>query len=127
MYSHLFQSDSRYRRRAGIYAFKGRHSLGYQISELQNHSAQAFADEFQDNVVISESGKAMICDFGSSRMIAPSRTLANITSTPKGTLQFWAPELVSSDEVARHSKATDVWAFGMVVFVCCMSAFYDGI
>lgn len=35
----------------------------------------------------------------------------------EGNESVWAPELVGSDEMARHSKATDVWAFGMTIFV----------
>lgn len=58
----------------------------------------------------------MICDFGSARMVSPSCTLANLSSTVKGTTQFWAPELIETDH-ERHSKETDVWAFGMAVYV----------
>ena len=30
---------------------------------------------------------------------------------------FWAPELLDIEEEVTQSKATDVWAFGMLIFV----------
>ena len=73
----------------------------------------------QDNVIISSEGRALICDFGCSRMLLASRTVAQLTSTTKGTNQFWAPELISvADGEVKQSKETDVWAFGMTVYVC---------
>lgn len=59
----------------------------------------------------------MICDFGTARMLSPSCTLANVTSTVKGTAQFHAPELLNYEVDASHSKETDIWAFGMTVYV----------
>lgn len=58
----------------------------------------------------------MICDFGSARMLAPSCSLANLSSNMKGTTRFWAPQ-PNGAVAARHSRATDVWAFGMTIYV----------
>lgn len=62
----------------------------------------------------------MIADFGCSRMFFASRSLAKVTATTKGTVLFWAPELldIDNDEIpVPQTKATDVWAFGMTVYV----------
>lgn len=67
--------------------------------------------------MISAKRSALICDFGCSRMFYPSRSLANVTTTTKGTNLFWAPELLDIDQTVQQSKATDVWAFGMTVYV----------
>lgn len=56
----------------------------------------------------------MICDFGTARMLMSSLTLANLTGTSKGTLLFLAPELFEGE---MHSEKSDVWAFGMTVYV----------
>ena len=66
---------------------------------------------------MSAVGKALICDFGCARMIVASRTMAGVTSTVKGTHSFWAPELLDLDRPGKHSKETDVWAFGMTTYV----------
>ena len=56
----------------------------------------------------------MICDFGCSRLLNASRSLAEVTTTTKGTQQYWAPELIDGVDInAKQSKATDVWSFGM--------------
>ena len=69
--------------------------------------------------MIDVGGRALVCDFGCARMERYSIALANITSTPKGTYTYWAPELVdATDNSSEQSKETDVWAFGMAVYVC---------
>ena len=43
--------------------------------------------------------------------------MAQVTSTEKGPNLFWAPELFDIKKCMKHSKASDVWAFGMTVYV----------
>lgn len=51
-------------------------------------------------------------------MTLSSRSLVRITSTTKGTVEFWAPELYDYTKGNVHqTKESDVWAFGMTVFV----------
>ena len=51
-------------------------------------------------------------------MVQYTRSLAKATTNLKGTESYWAPELVRySEDVVQQSKATDVWAFGMTVYV----------
>ena len=64
----------------------------------------------------------MLSDFGISRLLINSKTLVGSTSL-RGNMRWMAPELimpVEGDELEHscHTKATDVWAFGMVVYVC---------
>lgn len=49
-------------------------------------------------------------------MLTPSLTLAKLTQSEKGTVHFWAPELLHP-EGTGHTKKTDVWAFGMTIYV----------
>lgn len=57
----------------------------------------------------------MLCDFGISHMILSSETLTSTTGGMKGSLRWMAPELL---EGVKHNVETDIWAFGMVIYVC---------
>ena len=62
--------------------------------------------------------RAVISDFGCSQMAADiSLSLGKATTTTKGTSAFWSPELWKEQGVVRQSKESDVWAFGMTVYV----------
>ena len=68
----------------------------------------------------------MLSDFGVSRLLVNSMTVAG-TSSLKGVMRWMAPELILPNEEiqmkhACHTKATDVWAFGMVVYVSGMDS-----
>ena len=71
----------------------------------------------QDNVVLSADKKALICDFGCARICETSLGLAEFSSSKKGTNRFWAPEMVVSSENVSQTKATDIWALGMTIYV----------
>ncbi|OCB91670.1 kinase-like protein [Sanghuangporus baumii] len=73
-----------------------------------------------DNVVISDAGEPLLCDFGVSRMLEASRSYnfsSSLTGGLRGTIRFMSKELLQATESApaRYSKASDVWAFGMTV------------
>jgi serine/threonine protein kinase len=74
----------------------------------------------QENVLISADGRAVLSDFGTSRLLKNNITIAG-TATFKGSVRWTAPELFKpSDEPLDHLfhiKASDVWAFGMVIYV----------
>ena len=79
----------------------------------------------EDNVLISSSGTAMICDFGMTRAITSSESFKTFTSTSEGVSRYLAYELVASpDEYLIHTTASDVWAFGVVVYVSLFLSFY---
>ncbi|KZV78707.1 WD40 repeat-like protein [Exidia glandulosa HHB12029] len=62
------------------------------------------------NILISDDGVPLLCDFGLSRIIAEhseSMTQTGLT----GTLRWMAPELLLEDGM-KHSYASDVWACG---------------
>ena len=72
--------------------------------------------------MVKRDGRPVLSDFGISRLLINSVTIAGTTSI-KGNMRWMAPELLIPEEgvVLEHSchtKATDVWAFGMVVYVC---------
>ena len=71
----------------------------------------------QENIVISTAERALICDFGCSRMLVAIRTVAAITETVKWNPSFWAPEFLD-DKPTKPSKEADLWAFGVTVYVC---------
>lgn len=74
---------------------------------------------FQDNVLVGDSGEPLICDFGISRMLNSSLSITgSSTGALRGSARWMAPELFDiMVGNACHTKETDVWAFGMTVFV----------
>jgi serine/threonine protein kinase len=71
-------------------------------------------------VLISKDGHAVISDFGTSRLWMNNATIEGST-TFKHSTRWTAPELFQDASKVQghllHSKETDVWAFGMVVYV----------
>lgn len=68
-----------------------------------------------DNVLVSETGSALLTDFGLSGRVsgndAPISDFDDMVVRPR----YSAPELFGNDEDISRSPATDVFAFGMVV------------
>lgn len=62
-------------------------------------------------MLVSDEGVARICDFGFARMLAEHSTSYSEHTSMKGTVRWMAPELLSEDD-ARHTTHSDVWAFG---------------
>ena len=76
--------------------------------------------------MIGPEEQALICDFGCARLeIATQAWAGRETSSLKGTTNYWAPELLLFNEDLLESdvpvarKESDVWAFGMTIYVCC--------
>lgn len=66
-----------------------------------------------DNILISDSGVAMICDFGLSRpTVEETQTALHGT----GTMRFMSPELLHHESKTFFS---DVWAYGMTIYQVC--------
>jgi serine/threonine protein kinase len=64
-----------------------------------------------DNVLIDELGRALICDFGLSRVQSPEGHLTANT----GTFMYAAPEQWEPTD-AGYTKSVDVYTFGLVAF-----------
>lgn len=74
---------------------------------------------FKDNIMISPVGEPLVCDFGLSISLRASTTgrpgRETSSNGSKGTLRWMAPELLRRG--ANNTFASDVWAFGMIVYV----------
>ena len=67
---------------------------------------------------MSSDGHAKLCDFGVSRMVSASSSMANLSTGPTGTIRYLAYEFLSgSSEEMMYTTKSDVWAFGMTVYV----------
>ena len=76
------------------------------------------SEPFKANILVSDSGDALITDFGCARIVDASLSLANPSSGPKGTMRYMAYELFAiGDGSTSYTDKSDVWAFGMVLFV----------
>lgn len=71
----------------------------------------------QNSILISSQGRALIGDFGTSRTLVGGRSQPARAPAGKNDILSWAPELLDVDQPGIHSKETDVWAFGMTVYV----------
>jgi serine/threonine protein kinase len=69
----------------------------------------------QVNILIEESGRALLCDFGLSRMKADatSRTAHTASRMIAGTRNWMAPELLAG---SAPKMPSDIYAFGMTLF-----------
>jgi len=57
-------------------------------------------------------GNARIVDFGLANVARDSNSLVSTTDEHGLTVQYTAPEILKG---SRHSKASDVFSFGMVM------------
>ena len=70
---------------------------------------------------MSANGSPVLCDFGISRIHRDGMTLAG-TAILRGNARWMAIELLEHDpnviaDHSLHTKASDVWAYGMVLYV----------
>jgi serine/threonine protein kinase len=84
------------------------------------------------NVLIDETGHARIADFGLLTIISDPNILITSSSYMQGgTVRWMSPELIDPEEFgfksARHTKSSDCYALGMVVYeaITGMLPFYE--
>ncbi|KXN85156.1 Serine/threonine-protein kinase HT1 [Leucoagaricus sp. SymC.cos] len=80
--------------------------------EFLHRSKIIHADLKACNVLVSDDGRAMITDFGASHI---ALTCSDTSTQTAISPQWTAPELLKSD-LARPTQASDVWAFGCVIY-----------
>jgi serine/threonine protein kinase len=68
----------------------------------------------QKNILVDDSGHAVLCDFGMSQIIEEELEPSGTTTSGvrEGTLRWSAPEVVSGENPGRSIPASDVWSFG---------------
>lgn len=69
------------------------------------------------NILISDDGRALLCDFGLAAVeaaVAETSPVLLPWTTAKGTYRWMAHELVIYDD-AQLTRESDVWAFGCVL------------
>ena len=71
---------------------------------------------------MTSQGVPVLSDFGISRVIAGSQTITG-TSSLRGCVTWMASELLNPSAYSHgpshqlHTKSSDVWAFGMILYV----------
>ena len=82
----------------------------------------------QDNILVNSNGHPMLADFGISRFVSVNGEPAEVSY--EGSIRWMAIELI--DELMSgsghlvHTKKSDIWAFGMAIYVsgtCLQSVF----
>ena len=84
--------------------------------------SQAPADLAKINVLISNSHpvRAVICDFGTSRIVNASLTLGRPSPSMSSTTRWLAFEAFHLEQASNefvYTKKMDIWAFGMTIYV----------
>ena len=73
----------------------------------------------QENILVNSDGHPMLADFGISRFVSVNGEPAE--ASYEGSIRWMARELIrvlmSGSGRPVHTKESDIWAFGMVVFV----------
>ncbi|KLO08483.1 kinase-like protein [Schizopora paradoxa] len=95
-------------------------SKGISSGLLYLHNENIIHSDLKcENVLLSDSGEPLLADFGISRCVS-SLTTTTTTSAKGSTrwmaVEFFLPSVEGDDIVVEHTKETDVWAFGMVLF-----------
>ena len=77
-------------------------------------------NDMKDNILMNHYGEPLITDFGLSRMITYSQTFmaSAMNGSIKRSLRWMAYELLSREDEAKHTKESDMWAYGMTIYVC---------
>ncbi|KAL4072439.1 kinase-like domain-containing protein [Scleroderma yunnanense] len=86
--------------------------IAHGLHYLHNHpQGPIFHGDLKGlNVLISDDGRALLCDFGLSYLVMS--TFSMTVECPRGgSIPWMAPESLDSDWVV--TAATDIWAFGM--------------
>ncbi len=78
-------------------------------------------------MLISQTGVPILSDFGLSLALLQSASWATTTSgLTKGTVRWMAKELfVPGNPLPKHDEKSDIWAFGMVVYVRSLDIIYS--
>ena len=73
----------------------------------------------QSNILISDDKKALISDFGLSRLEEATTSYSINSSDTPGTARWMSPEQLpyTSDQPIKLDARNDVWSFVMVVYV----------
>ena len=73
----------------------------------------------QSNILISDDRKALISDFGLSRLVEATTSYSINSSGVCGSARWMSPEQFphTSDQPIKLDARNDVWSFGMVVYV----------
>ena len=113
---------------AELHAF--RLCLGICIGLQYLHARQVIHRDIKtDNILLTTkergSAQSVISDFGFAKQFPVGFVLANDCRTIIGTLQYMAPEMLACRErlSSTYSFAIDVWAFGIVLYVCLSGSF----
>jgi serine/threonine protein kinase len=80
------------------------------------HSRDIIHGDFKaSNVLVTDEGKAVICDFGLSRlkMDVYRKSKGDTSKVVAGTLRWLSPELLNSGKLTWES---DVYAFAMAIY-----------
>ncbi len=65
-----------------------------------------------ENILIDESGKVKIVDFGLAKIKNVSKELTKKSST-LGTIKYMSPEQIRNQKVDQR---TDIWSFGVILY-----------
>jgi serine/threonine protein kinase len=94
---------------------------GVRFFDRPNSSHVLRSIPTQANILIDEVGNARLADFGLLKIISdPANLLSSGSDSQSGTVRWMSPELIAPEdfgfEKSRHTKSSDCYALGMVVY-----------
>lgn len=79
-----------------------------------HHMQIAHRDLKCENVLVTANRNVKLCDFGFTRVVVDAQGRRQLSETFCGSMAFAAPEILKG--VPYAPKASDMWAFGVLVF-----------
>ncbi|CAD6900094.1 unnamed protein product [Tilletia controversa] len=68
------------------------------------------------NILLTNAGRILLCDFGVAASLASATSLSNKRNTFVGTPCWMAPEVVAAADGKSYDQSADVWSLGITIY-----------
>ncbi|KAE8220213.1 hypothetical protein CF319_g6227 [Tilletia indica] len=68
------------------------------------------------NILLTNAGRILLCDFGVAASLASATSMSNKRSTFVGTPCWMAPEVVAAADGKLYDQSADIWSLGITIY-----------